>query len=371
MTDLELLQRYGRDGAEDAFAALVRRHADLVYSAARRQVSVPHLAEDVTQAAFIELARAAPRWRPDQPVGAWLLVVTRRAAIDAMRRESRRAARERATLDTPPMPSSEDSWNDIRPLLDAAVAGLGEHDRTAIVGRFFENKNLRDVARDLGASEDAAQKRIGRALDRLRAACAARGITVTTVGLAGTLAAQAVQPAPPALVAQLVASATIFSEAVTAGSAAKISCAKIVATVGGIGAGAVAVGLALVLVHQHTALAETGARFTTAEARIAALRRDRDADRERLRVAQPGAPAPLAPDPDAALRAEAQAWNERLAHLKSVLQHRPDLALPELALLSDDDWREVTRERPFSTDRDVGNAILELRNSARSTFRSA
>src|SRR5258706_8676311 len=64
-TDLELLARYTRQHAEDAFAELVRRHLGLVYSAALRQVRSPQLAQEVTQSAFIDLARSADRLRPD------------------------------------------------------------------------------------------------------------------------------------------------------------------------------------------------------------------------------------------------------------------------------------------------------------------
>src|SRR5688572_7668477 len=93
-TDFELLARYTRDHAEDAFAEIVRRHLDLVHSAARRQVRSPHLAEEVTQATFLKLAHHAPQFPPDTIVTAWLYQVTRRTAIDLVRREARRQLRE-------------------------------------------------------------------------------------------------------------------------------------------------------------------------------------------------------------------------------------------------------------------------------------
>jgi RNA polymerase sigma factor (sigma-70 family) len=366
MTDFELLQRYLRDGAEDAFATLVRRHVDLVYSAARRQVSVPHLAEDITQAVFIELARHAPRWRVTQPMGAWLYVVTRRTAIDAMRRETRRIARELASVTDPTMTSPDAFWNDLRPLLDEAMASLGERERIAIVGRFFENKNFRDVARDLGASEDAAQKRVIRALEQLRTFLARRGLTVTAGALATTLSAQAVQPAPAAFAAQLASNSAGFSSALAGSAAAKIPLAKIAAAFGLAGASAAAVLLAVVLAHQQAELVETRTRFAAANMQLDALRRDRDASTNR--TGPSGASALATSDPDAVLRAEIRAWTGRIEHLKKIFQQRPDLALPEMALLTDEDWREVTSERSFDGDESVGRAISDLRNHARAAL---
>jgi RNA polymerase sigma factor (sigma-70 family) len=93
-TDLELLGHYGRERSEDAFAELVRRHLDLVHSAALRQVRSPQLAEEVAQSAFTDLARNARRLAPDTILTAWLYQVTRRTAIDVVRREARRQLRE-------------------------------------------------------------------------------------------------------------------------------------------------------------------------------------------------------------------------------------------------------------------------------------
>src|SRR5204862_5124889 len=93
-TDLTLLARYARQHAEDAFAELVRRHLGLVYSAALRQVRSPQLAEEVAQSVFMDLARHAARLKPNTILTAWLYQVTRRTAIDVVRREARRQLRE-------------------------------------------------------------------------------------------------------------------------------------------------------------------------------------------------------------------------------------------------------------------------------------
>src|SRR3954465_12669111 len=89
-SDLQLLARYARHHAEEAFAELVRRHLNLVFSAALRQVRSPQLAEEVAQATFISLAREANRLAPDTILAAWLYQVAHRTAANVVRRESRR-----------------------------------------------------------------------------------------------------------------------------------------------------------------------------------------------------------------------------------------------------------------------------------------
>lgn len=206
-TDQELLGRYGRERAEEAFGELVRRHLNLVYSAALRQVRSPQLAEEVAQSAFTDLARGAARLAPDTVLSAWLYQVTRRTAIDVVRREARRQVREQIACEMNALNATPSDWTHIAPLLDEAMQALDETDRTAVLLRYFENKSLREVGQTLGASEDAAQKRVGRALERLRAFFAQRGVTVGTGGLAALLSAQAVQAAPAGLAITLAAAA--------------------------------------------------------------------------------------------------------------------------------------------------------------------
>lgn len=145
MSNDELLRRYLREDSQAAFALLVRRHVDLVYSAALRQVRQPQLAEEVAQAVFVDLARQARTLPADQPVSAWLYVVTRRTAIDVVRREVRRRAGEGAAAALATMRTESTGWTEIAAVLDEAMAALEPNARSAILLHYFENHSLRDV----------------------------------------------------------------------------------------------------------------------------------------------------------------------------------------------------------------------------------
>src|SRR5437867_11814498 len=208
-TDMELLARYTRHQAEDAFVELVRRHLGLVYSAALRQVRSPQLAEEVAQSVFIDLARSVVRLKPDTILTAWLYQVTRRTAIDVVRRESSRQLREQVATEMNAMNATAADWTHIEPLLDEAMHALDDTDRTAVLLRYFENKSLREVGATLGTSENAAQKRLGRAVERLREFFATRGITVGASGLVVVISANAVQAAPVGLVLTISTAAAL------------------------------------------------------------------------------------------------------------------------------------------------------------------
>jgi RNA polymerase sigma factor (sigma-70 family) len=194
--DLDLLQRFTRNHAQDAFAELVRRHVNLVHSAALRQVRSPQLAEEVAQSVFADLANHAGKLKPDTILTAWLYQVTRHTAIDVVRKESRRQLREQIAVEMNAMNAAAANWNQIEPLLDEAVSALDETDRAAVLLRYFENKSLREVGQQLGVSDDAAQKRVSRAVERLREFFAKRGVTVGAGGLVVVISANAVQAAP-------------------------------------------------------------------------------------------------------------------------------------------------------------------------------
>ena len=203
--DSELLSRYARTHSEDAFAELVRRHVNLVYSAALRQVNGDaHLAQDVAQTVFTDLARKAGSLARRETLTGWLYTSAHFAAAKIARTETRRRDREEKFMREPTnenvpevgrvTPCAPD-WERLRPVLDAVMHQLKETDREAILLRYFENRPFAEVGAKLGLNENAARMRVERALEKLRDILTKRGIT-TAAALASVISANAVQLAP-------------------------------------------------------------------------------------------------------------------------------------------------------------------------------
>ena len=212
-----LLRDYVQKHSEAAFEQLVGRYLDLVYSVALRRVNgASQLAQDVAQLVFTDLARKAASLPADVLLGGWLHHHTCYVASSTVRAEQRRFQREKQALEMNALLASEDSdWQQLAPVLDEAIDRLEPTDRDAIILRFFEQRDLRTVGLRLGASEDAAQKRVSRALEKLRTLLVARGVALSLVALAGILGTRAVQAAPHGLAGEI--SKTAVSAGATTG----------------------------------------------------------------------------------------------------------------------------------------------------------
>jgi RNA polymerase sigma factor (sigma-70 family) len=207
--DIELLDAYAENRSEEAFGELVTRHVDFIYSAAMRQLRNAHLADEATQAAFIALARKAGRLQRHTVVAGWLYRAVHFAALNLQRSEARRKYWEikAATMNNPyenAQANPDDMPNETAlPHIDEALAQLRDKDRTALVLRFLQQKSLRDVGDTLGTSEEAAKKRVSRALEKLRALLARRGLVIPAAALGIGLSQLPVFAAPAALRASL------------------------------------------------------------------------------------------------------------------------------------------------------------------------
>jgi RNA polymerase sigma factor (sigma-70 family) len=205
--DMGLVRQYADHQSESAFAALVSRHANLVYSAALRQVGEPHWAEEITQSVFILLARKAESLHQRTILSGWLYRTACFVSKSARKQVYRRQQREQeAYMDSTLQETAPDAaWQQMAPLLEDAMLRLGQADRDALMLRFFEGRTLAEVGAALGASEDAAKKRVNRALEKLRRYFQTHGVSSTTAIIAGTISANSVQAAPTALAGSVTA----------------------------------------------------------------------------------------------------------------------------------------------------------------------
>lgn len=264
--DMDLLRRFAAEADEDALAQLVNRHCTLVWATARRVSGDPEVARDITQSVFTLLARKAGRLPLETSLSGWLHRAAHLEAVKHLRRERRRKQREKAAMnefDTDSTsPDAHRAAEQLQPFLDEALAGLGNEDRLAIVLRYLSGQSLTQVGRALGTNEDAAQKRVSRALDKLRARFRGRGISVSDGLVSAALGHAGLQSAPVDLAGAVAAAAALGGG--TAGSAL-VSGVLIMKTTLIIGTATLAV--ASLLAWQQTRigrLAEENARLRNA-----------------------------------------------------------------------------------------------------------
>jgi RNA polymerase sigma factor (sigma-70 family) len=246
----ELLRRYVADRSEPAFTSLVERHIDLVYSAALRQVGgdVP-AAQDVTQAVFCDLARHARRLTRHPSLTGWLYTSTRFQAAKVRRTEQRRRAREQeahAMNHLLARENSDPAWLEMRPVLDDAMHDLNAADRDAVLMRYFEEKPMAEIGARFGITENAARMRVDRAVEKLRAALAKRGVSSTAAVLVAGLTQYAVGAAPEGLATQASQAALAMGAGVgglLGGVQAFLAAGKVPLGVGSVAAAVLVTGL--------------------------------------------------------------------------------------------------------------------------------
>lgn len=206
MDDRRLLEDFVVHRSETGFRAITDQYLKLVYSTALRITNDPHAAEDVTQAVFILLARKAESLPKKVLLAGWLYRTTHFVASRAVRSELRRQRREQEAFQMQQHEDSDDAWKNMAPLLDDALGRLREADRDVIVLRFFQSEPIGKIGEKLGISEEAAAKRISRALDALRGFFGRRGFAVTAGMLGATLAKHSTHAAPVPLAQSVVTS---------------------------------------------------------------------------------------------------------------------------------------------------------------------
>lgn len=399
--DITLLKQYAA-GSEAAFTTLFERHVHLVYSAALRQVRNPSYAEEVTQAVFILLARKAKSLNPKTVLSGWLYQAARLIAANLIKREIRRQRREQQVYMESPTEPQTPLWEQIAPLLDAAMGQLGEQDRNAIILRFFENRTPQEVAMALKLNEGAARKRVSRALEKVRTAFAKRGVFSTAAIIGGVISANSVQAAPAALVhsagvitiakGATASASTLTLIKGTAKAIAMTTFQKAIVTA----ALAATIGGGIFEAHQNCEskkqIQNLQRQQNSLREQLAQLKREHDdatnqltgllAEHVRLKSSsnanellrlrgevtqlRTANAQNVSNDPtDAAAKGVAA----KVKQLKQWLEQNPNVNIPELQCLTAQEWlRGANYTRDLKTDDDFERALSQLRRDAKRTF---
>jgi RNA polymerase sigma factor (sigma-70 family) len=343
--DSTLLSRYAAQGDEAAFAEVVRRHLPFVYSAALRRLGRdPHHAQDVTQVVFCALARDAARIARQPVLGGWLYTATRNAVINVVRGEKRRRTREEQACLMQHIDSQSDTatdWSKLRSVLDAAMDRLSARDREAILLRFFQGQSFGEIGATAGVGEDAARKRIDRALAKLRDALRPHGVASTSAALAALLATQPASAAPAGLLASVTGAALSTGSVAALELATTLTMTKLQAGI----VAAVVCASAIGLIMQQRVISTLRAEAALAQ---------RSAANGSATLGKRGGPAGASmansgnsgPGGASAMQPSATAPGELLAETSAALGHgkvpeRYFAFVSVLQKLSRENWREV------------------------------
>lgn len=347
--DPTLLRSYAAEGDADAFAEIVRRHLSFVYATALRRLGGDaHRAQDVTQIVFCALARDAGRVARQPVLGGWLHTATRNAVINLVRSDKRRRTREEEASHMQRIDSGDSAdWSRLRPVLDSALDRLGAQDREAVLARFFQGRSFGEIGASLGLSEEAARKRVDRALGKLRDLLRPHGIASTSAALSAVLLSQPASAAPAGLLGSVTSAALSSGSAVAAGTATFFAMTKLQVGV----AAAVLLAGTLALITQQRTIVALRHEASVAQARLAQL--DPAFGKADGQTGVDRAAAVSSTDlPKAAVSAadkaspSATARGEVLAAAKAALNHgkvpeRYFAFMQVLQKLTRDNWREV------------------------------
>lgn len=401
-SDAQLLRAYAERRSDAAFAELVRRHIDLVHSAARRMVGDAHIAEDVTQATFLALAKNAAQLTERPVLAGWLHRTAQNIAAQTVRTDVRRRAREQeaAAMNESLAASPDADWEQIAPHLDAALGELTEPERDAVMLRYFQRQTARDMAQTLGISDEAAQKRVSRAVDHLREFLTKRGVTVGASGLAVVISANAVQAAPMGLALTISTAAaltgTTFATTATVTATKAIAMTTLQKTI----VTATIAVLAGTGIYEACQNARLRNRIQTLEqqqesqdAQMQDLQTGRDTAISRLtsletqnrqsssnqnsgellklrgeiaqlqrQLGKAQSTAGKTGDP---FTESVLGLTQRAGELNQLLERMPEKKIPELQLLAENDWLEAAKFARLDSDENIRKSLSKLRARAK------
>jgi RNA polymerase sigma factor (sigma-70 family) len=269
------LRAYVAENSEEAFTRLVEQHIALVYATARRMVCGDEaLAKDISQMVFTDLARKARGLPPNVVLSGWLYRHTTFTASKMLRGEARRREREREAASMNGVEDANPTFEQLTPLLDGAIGSLSARDRDAVVMRYFDSRHYESVASSLELTKDAAQKRVSRALKKLRRYFERRGVTVSTAMLGAVLAAQSTTAVPASLAGVLAGNALAHVGA----AATPIAITLLMAKLKTIAVGAIVIAATTTpLILQHNAISRLRVENVRLRQKVAAEIRDQAA----------------------------------------------------------------------------------------------
>ena len=404
---MALVREYAQSNSEQAFATLVSQHVNLVYSVALRQVLDPHLAEEIAQSVFIILARKATSLSPKTILSGWLCRTARYVSANTLSIQRRRQFREQeAHMESILNEPEPGAWNQIAPLLDEALNYLGEKEHDAVVLRFFDGKELRQVGAAMGTTEDAARMRVNRGVEKLRDFLTRKGVTLSATAITGAVAVNSVQAAPAGLAAAITTAAlsgtaittTAFIAATKAIAMTTLQKATIAATL------AIVAGAGIHQAYKASQLRDQVQMLQQQQKPLAEqvqqLQHERDdaksqlesllVQNEQLKANQHSAELLKLRGEVASLRVQARALAQlnspgtqnhgdplesaakdlvgKMNLLKQRLEQMPDKSIPELQYLDSEAWARIAQTAKLDTEAGVREALSDLRNLAKEKF---